>query len=194
MAAGFCKAAEVTHMQKLRVLDLFSGYTIREDGEVRSRFGRIIKHQTSANSYVRVELWQNGVGKKYLLHRLLATAFIPNPEDKPQVNHIDGNPLNNAISNLEWVTQSENQRHAYRTGLQRGYKKPTPLTPRHMAALCGSRWRGEARVYHAGGLMFDCPNKAAKHFGVNRQTFYNRANSQKFPDWRIEIRKEVERV
>jgi hypothetical protein len=176
----------------LRVLDLFSGYTIREDGEIRSRFGRVIKQQSCKAGYLRVELWSDGVGKKYLVHRLLAKAFVPNPLGKPQVNHIDGNKANNALVNLEWVTQSENQFHAYQAGLQRGYRKSVPLSASHKRALCGSRWRGQVRQYIASGLTFDCPAKAAAHFGVSRQTFYNRAASAKFPDWQIQIRKEVE--
>ena len=51
------------------------------------------------------------------LHQLIAQTFIPNPENKPIVNHIDGNTLNNCVSNLEWCTQSENMQHAIRTGL-----------------------------------------------------------------------------
>jgi hypothetical protein len=174
--------------RKLRVLDLFSGYTIREDGEVTSRFGRTITPQVGKAGYVRVEL----ACTKYLLHRLVAGAFVANPDGKPHVNHIDGDKANNFAANLEWVTQSENQIHAYRTGLQRGFKKSTPLSDEHRSALCGSRWKGERRDYHADGLAFDCPAKAAAHFGVSRQTFYNRAASPKHPDWRIEVRKEVE--
>lgn len=59
----------------------------------------------------------DGKQKHFLVHRLLAQAFIPNPENKPQVNHIDGDPGNNHLSNLEWVTASENIIHAYDTGL-----------------------------------------------------------------------------
>lgn len=55
--------------------------------------------------------------KNYAVHRLVAESFIPNPDRKPIVNHIDGNKLNNDVSNLEWVTAGENRRHAVRTGL-----------------------------------------------------------------------------
>ena len=178
-------------MTKLRILDLFSGYTICEDGEVRSRFGRVVKQQMGGVGYFRVELWRDGVGKKYLVHRLLAAAFIPNPENKPQVNHIDGVKANNALSNLEWVTQSENQLHAYRAGLQRGYRKSAPLSDAHKKALCGSRWAGEARCYVAGGIEFPTPEAAAAHHGVNRQTVYNRVASARFPDWEIKKWQEV---
>ncbi len=174
----------------MRVVDLFAGYTIREDGEIRSRFGRVIKQQIRSG-YICVELWKSGKGKKYLVHRILAQSFIPNHECKPQVNHIDGVKTNNELNNLEWVTQSENQLHAYKSGLQVGYCKPRPLSSRHKAALCGSRWLGEIRVYHAEGLTFSCPNKAASHFGLSRQTFYDRAKSENFPSWKIEIQREV---
>lgn len=62
--------------------------------------------------YYKVELYKNGIGKIFYVHRLVAQAFIPNPECKPQVNHIDGNKANNNVCNLEWVTASENQKHS----------------------------------------------------------------------------------
>lgn len=66
-------------------------------------------------------------GKRYPIHRLIAEAFVPNPENKPYVNHIDGDSHNNAASNLEWVTASENVTHAWRTGLiKRGRRHNVP--------------------------------------------------------------------
>lgn len=63
--------------------------------------------------------------KTHLVSRLVATAFIPNPENKEEVNHKNGNPLDNSAGNLEWVTRSENIRHAFKNGLLQTSKKVT---------------------------------------------------------------------
>lgn len=85
------------------------------------------------NEYPYVILCSNGKVKNIAIHRLVATAFIENPDNKPIINHIDGNKLNWDISNLEWSTYSENTIHAYKTGLKdpktcARYGKRKPLT------------------------------------------------------------------
>lgn len=71
----------------------------------------------SKHQYQQVCLCKNGVAVKYLIHRLVALAFIPNLYGKKEVNHIDGNKQNNRADNLEWCTRSENIKHAHRIGL-----------------------------------------------------------------------------
>ncbi len=90
------------------------------DRKVNSRYGinriisgKILKKLINTKGYLYVDLKRKCKGKKHLIHRLVAQAFIPNPENKPQVNHIDGNKQNNCVSNLEWNTISENQQHAF---------------------------------------------------------------------------------
>jgi len=74
------------------------------------------------NGYLAVSLSKEGELKTFKLSRLVAKAFIPNPDNKPTVNHIDGVKTNDIVSNLEWNTHSENIQHAFDTGLKEGRK------------------------------------------------------------------------
>lgn len=78
----------------------------------------IIKDHLLPDGYIQIGLTKpNEKQTRYYIHRLIALAWIPNPNNKPFVNHLDGNKSNNSIENLEWCTKSENVKHAYRTGL-----------------------------------------------------------------------------
>lgn len=76
-------------------------------------------NSSSNNGYPMVNLKRNGIVKHSLVHRLVANAFIPNQDNKPTVNHIDGNKKNNNVSNLEWATRSEQNIHASKLGLKK---------------------------------------------------------------------------
>ena len=98
----------------------YSDYALTVDGSVISmKYGKRNKMTPSLSNcgYLMVCLRQNG--KQYLksVHRLIAQTFIPNPENKPQVNHIDSDKTNNTVSNLEWCTAKENQTHAIKAGI-----------------------------------------------------------------------------
>lgn len=101
----------------------FEKYVIKSDGTLFSSFlGKDLSNKKSnGNGYLIAALCKNGKYTNKYIHRLVAEAFIPNPENKPQVNHKDGNKSNNCVENLEWVTRYENDIHKYRV-----LKKYTP--------------------------------------------------------------------
>ncbi len=79
---------------------------------------RTLRPQITPKGYLRLQLGRDGRSANRMIHRLVAEAFIPNPGQKPEVNHLDGDKTNNAVPNLEWATSSENQIHAYELGLR----------------------------------------------------------------------------
>lgn len=91
-------------------------YQVSNLGNVYSyKHKRILKPYVVRKGYLRVDLFDKNFTRRHQkVHRLVATAFIPNPENKPQINHIDGNTGNNVVTNLEWCTNDENQKHAAR--------------------------------------------------------------------------------
>lgn len=108
----------------IKVIDNFPTYTISDNGVITNiTNGYVKKCWQCKNGYLYVDLQYKGYRSKQPVHRLLATHFLPNPDNKRTVNHIDGNKLNNALSNLEWATYSENMKHAYDTSLNRQKRK-----------------------------------------------------------------------
>lgn len=78
---------------------------------------RVLKQKVDRQNSHRVNLWRDGKPKTYLVHRLVAEAFIPKAEGKDYINHIDGDRRNNHVSNLEWCNHEENNNHAFDNGL-----------------------------------------------------------------------------
>ena len=96
----------------------YKQYQVSNHGRIRTtaneatRKERILKPLLSVKGYYRVALWLNNKSKFISIHRLVATYFVPNPDNKETVNHIDGDKTNNHYSNLEWNTYKENMNHA----------------------------------------------------------------------------------
>lgn len=90
----------------------FENYLVDECGRIYSKdHGIYRKFSVSQQGYCSVDLYNRGKTKRFLVHRLVATAFIPNPNNLPQVNHKDENPLNNNVNNLEWCSAKYNMNY-----------------------------------------------------------------------------------
>ena len=127
----------------------------------------VLKQSTNKDGYKCVRL----AGQTYRVHRLVAMAFIPNPENKPQVNHIDGNKQNNNLNNLEWVTNQENVQHAFKIGLEKAH-----YGEEHGMAKLTNEDVLTIRKLYAGGIT-DFNNKysqreLAKMYGVKQSTIW----------------------
>ena len=107
--------------KKIIYNNIETDYSISDIGEIRKDTTNYIMKQQIQQGYHHVTLQINKKPKRFRVHRLVAEAFVPNPDNLPYVNHLDGNRANNIASNLEWTTPAGNTQHAVRTGLM----KPT---------------------------------------------------------------------
>ena len=155
-----------------------SKYKVTNDGKIWSEYlNGYLKPYYSKGGYMRVKVNFGERNKKFMVHRLVAMAFIPNDDvNKTQVDHIDSNRVNNNVDNLRWVTPKENTQHSIKLGKRNWYKYKF-INPK----------TGEV-------LEFDNPAKACKYFGVslNNSTLTTKANtgtpvnSGVFEGWIIE--------
>ena len=145
----------------------YENYLVFEDGRVLNTLkDRLIKPSLNENGYLYVSLWRNNKSKSKTLHRLVAEAFIPNPLDKPIVNHKDANRANPHKDNLEWMTQSENIAHGYWLGTMSQKRK---LTPEQLDECLFRFLRGETMTslskefdYALGPMSISLRNQAVK--------------------------------
>ena len=96
-------------------------YWVSENGEIKNAKEQMKTQKEDKDGYRKVWLSKSSKKTPFFVHRLVAMAFLENPNNKPIVNHVNGNKKNNHISNLEWCTRSENDKHAFKLGL----RKPT---------------------------------------------------------------------
>lgn len=130
-------------------------YEVSDEGRVRVSYELPLM---KARGYCYAAVRVNGLRRNFSIHRLVAETFIPNPEGKPCVNHIDNNPANNRVENLEWVTFKENTQHACRQGR-------LPSGERHAHCKLSD---AQVREIHAELLRGETPILAlAKRYGVS---------------------------
>ena len=136
----------------------FGKYEVSNDGKVRKvTTKRELKAFPDKDGYLKFGVRKNGKRVFIGAHRLVAMAFIPNPEGKSQVNHKNGVKWDNRVNNLEWVTSSENRLHAYKTGLQ---------VPPHMRAVrcveTGRVYKSQADAARDTGVLQGNISKSIK--------------------------------
>lgn len=143
-------------------MKLYKGYQINSNGRIYNKNGSLKKLYKNNSGYYVVDIYEEGIRQKWLVHRLIATLFVANPKKENIVNHIDGNKLNNHYLNLEWTNHSYNNKHSYDIGL----KSPI-LNPKFNAKLSISDVRLIKRKLSGGKV-----NQAelGRMFGVSRYT------------------------
>lgn len=140
-------------------------YYVSNYGRMRRINGEILPINKSTSDYTYVSLWIGNKTRHIRIHRLVAKLFVPNPTNKPFVNHIDGDKTNNTSSNLEWVTNSENIQHAYNTGLMPKVRRRNvtinqyDLTGNFIKSWCGFKGIEETYNVSRSTIRFCCLNK-----------------------------------
>lgn len=167
--------------EEWRDIPNFEGYQVSSLGRVRGidrlcgnrpgvTKGKILKPFRNKRGYLEVNLYNNSKSTAKIIHRLVAKAFISNDFNKPQVNHIDGNKLNNEVSNLEWMSNSENQLHAYSLGLQ-----PSRAGENNVKAKITDKSVTELKVlYNSGKTIVDISNIMNINVSIIRNIIYGR--------------------
>lgn len=132
---------------------------------------KIMIYQTDKDGYFRVKLFKESIAQHYRVNRIVAIAFIPNPENKPLVNHKDGNKQNNSVSNLEWATNRENLDHAMNTGLMKDIRKFTEsdvirIKTLHKSGLITAKEVAAEFNCHVNYVYLIFENKRWKHIKI----------------------------
>lgn len=138
-------------------LKKYPNYSINEKGEMKSVFvSKLLKPRKSKNGYFTYQIHQDGIIKNEYIHRLVAETFIPNPNNFPQVDHIDGNKSNNHVSNLRWVSPRENT-------ISYGYSNRVYNSADKVSVKIKA-------ISETDELIFESQTKLLKHFGYAKPT------------------------
>lgn len=149
----------------------YPDYLIYEDGRIWSnKTNKFLKPSCTIRGYKNIELFNDKGSKRFWIHRLVANAFLPNPDNLPQVNHKDENPLNNCVDNLEWCTAKYNMN--YGNGAKTRHQKIDYSRPcfRENAIKNGKRVARPVSMYSLDGQFiktFESATEASRQTGIN---------------------------
>ena len=150
-------------------------YAVSDSGKVKrikkssgAREGKLLKGSRTKKGYIDVVLSKDGKPKHFLVHRLVAMAFIPNLKSKSDVNHKDGNPSNNSVSNLEWCSRSENIKHSYSCLKRSSVCAGAKLTPDEVLEVRNHLSRGDKTQKEIAEL-FDISNQQVSKINLRQK-------------------------
>jgi len=146
----------------IRKTTLKNGLYVEQELKIK---GRILKPDISNQGYYMVSLFKNGKSTRFYVHRLVGVAFVDNPNNLPQINHLDSDRLNNFYQNLEWSTQKQNMQHCVKMGRH----KPSYCK----GEQCGNSKLTEKQVLEMRSLHYKVSYRnLAKMFGVSDVTVH----------------------
>lgn len=157
---------EVSNLGNFRSKDRFVGSKYNKP---RLYHGKTLKQEFISEGYTRIVLMKNSIRKRYMCHKLVAQAFIPNPDNKPYINHKNGIRWDNRASNLEWVTQSENELHSYRVLGNSMKGKTFPIKIECITLnTCFNSMSDTIKYLHSKGYTTACIEGLKKAIKANR--------------------------
>jgi hypothetical protein len=138
--------------EKWMLIEFNNMYAVSNTGKVKNvRTNQLLKQVLGNRGYLRVSLINNKIKKTFLVHRLIAMSFLENTDNKPYINHLDGNKLNNRLDNLEWCTEKENDNHARSNGLK--------VQNKPIIATC---------ITDGTTIVFESLSEASRYFNCNK--------------------------
>jgi hypothetical protein len=152
-----------------------TNYQISDTGLVRNSKTLQIKKSVAGgtSAYLMTSIYiKDGKRKNHLVHRLVAKYFVDNPHNKEQVNHIDGDKLNNSYDNLEWVTPKENMKHAFESGLYKKFNNQT------YKGKFGSEHNRSIKI-ECNGVVYNGYSEASRLTGIKISTIHRAVKHNK---------------